>query len=276
MPIDPGAVGAEGTPTERSWNFRDAILYALGVGCGTDDLQFSTEKNQLVLPTFSVIVGMGGIPFDRIGKFNFAMLVHGEQAFEVYGAIPPNGTVRTKGRVAGIYDKGKGALVVFECESVDAETGELRFKNRMSAFIRGEGGFGGERGPAQEPFEVPSRKPDHEVTYQTRPDQALLYRLSGDMNPLHSDPDIAKIAGFPKPILHGLCTYGFTGRALLASLCGNDPARFRSMEGRFSKPVFPGEALTVKLWIDGSRAVFQTFNPNGDVVLDNGRCTFTD
>lgn len=275
MPIDPGAVGAEGTPTERAWNFRDAILYALGVGCGTDELAFSTEKNQLVLPTFSVIVGMGGIPFDRIGSFNFAMLVHGEQAFEVHGAIPPNGKVRTKGRVAGIYDKGKGALVVFECESVDAETGELRFKNRMSAFIRGEGGFGGERGPAQEPFSVPSRKADHEVTYSTRPDQALLYRLSGDMNPLHSDPDLAKMAGFPKPILHGLCTYGFTGRALLASLCGNDPARFRSMEGRFSKPVFPGEALTVKLWVDGQSAVFQTFNPNGDVVLDNGRCTFT-
>jgi acyl dehydratase len=275
MPIDPKAVGAEGTPSERAWSARDAMLYALGVGCGTDELQFSTEKNQQVLPTFAVIVGMGGIPFDRIGKFNFAMLVHGEQAFEVYGPIPPNGKVRTRGRVAGIYDKGKGALVVFECESVDAETGEPRFKNRMSAFIRGEGGFGGERGPAAAAFEVPSRKPDHQVTYATRPDQALIYRLSGDMNPLHSDPDIAKIAGFPKPILHGLCTYGFSGRALLSALCGNDPARFRAMEGRFSKPVFPGEALTVKMWVDGQHALFQTFNPAGDVVLDQGRFTFT-
>jgi acyl dehydratase len=275
MPIDPGAVGAEGTPSERSWTFKDAILYALGVGCGVDELRFSTEKNQLVLPTFAVIVGMGGIPFDRIGKFNFAMLVHGEQAFEVSGPIPPNGKVRTKGRVAGIYDKGKGALVVFECESVDAETGAPRFKNRMSAFIRGEGGFGGERGPQTAPFELPNRKPDHEVTYETSRDQALLYRLSGDMNPLHSDPDLAKSVGFPKPILHGLCTYGFTGRALLAALCANDPARFRSMDGRFSKPVFPGESLTVKMWVDGSSALFQTVNPAGDVVLDQGRFGFT-
>ncbi|HSF03237.1 MAG TPA: MaoC/PaaZ C-terminal domain-containing protein [Solirubrobacterales bacterium] len=275
MPIDPGAVGAEGTPSERSWSFKDAILYALGVGCGVDELCFSTEKNQLVLPTFAVIVGMGGIPFDRIGKFNFAMLVHGEQAIEVSGPIPTNGKVRTKGRVAGIYDKGKGALVVFECESVDAETGAPRFKNRMSAFIRGEGGFGGERGPQAPPFELPSRKPDHELSYETSRDQALLYRLSGDMNPLHSDPDVAKMVGFPKPILHGLCTYGFTGRALLAALCGNDPARFRSMDGRFSKPVFPGESLTVKMWVDGSSALFQTVNPAGDVVLDQGRFGFT-
>jgi acyl dehydratase len=275
MPIDPGAVGAEGTPSERSWNFKDAILYALGVGCGVDDLRFSTEKNQLVLPTFAVIVGMGGIPFDRIGKFNFAMLVHGEQAIEVSGPIPPNGKVRTKGRVAGIYDKGKGALVVFDCESVDAETGAPRFKNRMSAFIRGEGGFGGDRGPQAPPFELPNRKPDHELSYETSRDQALLYRLSGDMNPLHSDPDVAKMVGFPKPILHGLCTYGFTGRALLAALCGNDPARFRSMDGRFSKPVFPGESLTVKMWVDGSKALFQTVNPAGDVVLDQGRFGFT-
>jgi acyl dehydratase len=274
MALDPSAVGAVGTPTERSWNFRDAILYALGVGCGVDELQFTTEKNQLVLPTYAVIVGMGGIPFDKIGSFNFAMLVHGEQAIEVFGAIPPNGKVVTTGKVAGIYDKGKAGLVVFECESKDAETGELRFRNRMSAFIRGAGGFGGDSGPKAAPFEVPDRKPDQEVTYQTRPDQALIYRLSGDMNPLHSDPDLAKSVGFPKPILHGLCTYGFTGRALLSALCKNDPARFRSMEGRFSKPVFPGEAVTVKMWVDGQSAVFQTVNPAGDVVLDQGRFGF--
>lgn len=274
MALDPSAVGAVGTPTERSWSYKDAILYALGVGCGVDELQFSTEKNQIVLPTFAVIVGMGGIPFDKIGSFNFAMLVHGEQAIEVFGAIPPNGKVVTSGKVAAIYDKGKAGLAIFECEAKDAETGELRFRNRMSAFIRGAGGFGGDPGPKQEPFEVPARKPDHEVTYQTRPDQALIYRLSGDMNPLHSDPELAKSVGFPKPILHGLCTYGFTGRALLSALCKNDPARFRSMEGRFSKPVFPGEAVTVRIWVDGQSAVFQTVNPSGDVVLDQGRFGF--
>lgn len=274
MPLDPKAVGLEGTPTERSWKNTDAILYALGVGCGVGELEFSTERDQKVLPTYAVILGMGGIPFDKIGSFDFRLLVHGEQAIEVFGPIPTSGKVRTTGKVASIYDKGKAGVVTFECESVDAETGELRFRNRMTAFIRGAGGFGGDPGPKAEPFEAPSRKPDHEVTYLTREDQALIYRLSGDMNPLHSNPDVAKIAGFPKPILHGLCTYGFTGRALLATLCENDPARFRSMSGRFSKPVFPGEAITVRIWADGRKALFQTVNPAGDVVLDHGRFGF--
>jgi acyl dehydratase len=274
MPLDPSAVGAVGTPAERSWTFKDAILYALGVGCGVDQLQFSTEKNQLVLPTFAVIVGQGGIPFDKIGTFDFRMLLHSGQAIEVFGPIPANGKVITTGKVAAIYDKGKAGIVTFECEAKDAASGELRFRNRMTAYIRGAGGFGGDPGPKAEAFEVPGRKPDHEVTYQTREDQALVYRLSGDMNPLHSDPDLAKIAGFPKPILHGLCTYGFTGRALLEAICKNDPARFRSMDGRFSKPVFPGEAITVKMWVDGQNALFQTVNPAGDVVLDQGRFGF--
>jgi acyl dehydratase len=273
MPLDPKAVGLEGTPTERSWTQKDAMLYALGVGCGVDQLGFTYEKNLQVLPTFAVIVGLGGIPFDKIGSFDFRLLVHGEQAIEVFGPIPANGKVRTTGKVAAIVDKGKAGLVTFECDSKD-EAGKTLFKNRMTAFIRGAGGFGGDPGPKPVPFELPSRKADHEVTYQTREDQALIYRLSGDMNPLHADPDIAKIAGFPKPILHGLCTYGFSGRALLEALCKSDPARFRSMEGRFSKPVFPGEAITVKMWVDGNNAVFQTVNPNGDVVLDQGRFGF--
>jgi acyl dehydratase len=274
MPLDPKAVGLEGTPTERSWTQKEAMLYALGVGCGTSELQFATEKNQQVLPTFAVIAGMGGIPFDKIGSFDFRLLVHGEQAIEVFGPIPPNGKVRTTGRVAGIYDKGKAGVAIFECESKDAESGELRFRNRMTTFIRGAGGFGGDPGPKGEKAEMPARKPDHEVTYVTREDQALIYRLSGDMNPLHSDPDIAKIAGFPKPILHGLCTYGFTGRALLSALCKDDPARFRSMEGRFSKPVFPGQAITVKMWVDGQSALFQTVTDAG-IVIDQGRFGFT-
>jgi acyl dehydratase len=121
---------------------------------------------------------------------------------------------------------------------------------------------------------APERKPDAEMTYTTREDQALLYRLNGDMNPLHSDPDFAKMGGFDRPILHGLCTYGFTGRALLHALCGSDPARFRSMEGRFSKPVLPGDSLTVSMWVDGGEAIFRTTDSDGDVVLDQGRCTF--
>lgn len=274
MPIDPNAVGAEGEPAERSWTSKDCLLYALGVGAGVDELEYATEKQQKVLPTFAVIVGGGGVPFGKIGTFNPAMLIHGEQAIEVNGPIPANGTVRSKGRIEAIWDKGKGALIVMSSESRDTATGKLRFKTRMSAFIRGEGGFGGERGTSGPRNRPPDRKPDCEVTYETRPDQALLYRLSGDRNPLHSDPEFAKLAGFDRPILHGLCTYGFTGRALLHALCDSDPARFKAMEGRFSSPVYPGDALTVCMWVHGQEAIFQTRTHDASVVLDQGKFTF--
>ncbi len=274
MPIDPSKVGLEGGPVLRSWTAKDCLLYALGVGAGTDELEFSSEKNQKVLPTFAVIVGGGGVPYREIGSFNPALVVHGEEAIEVYQPIPPEGTVKSQGRIGGIYDKAKGALVVLESISRDAKTQEPLFKTVRGLFLRGEGGFGGERGPSGPRNVPPDRKPDAEVRYGTRPEQALLYRLSGDMNPLHSDPEFARRGGFDRPILHGLCTYGFTGRALLHTLCGSDPARFRSMEGRFSKPVYPGESLIVSMWVDGGEAIFRTTNDDGDIVLDQGRCTF--
>jgi acyl dehydratase len=275
MPIDPSAVGRTGGPVERSWSWRDCVLYALGVGAGENELVFSTEKRQQVLPTFAVIVGGGGVPFGAVGKFNPALLVHGEQAIEVLGPIPVEGKVRSTGRIAAIWDKRSGAVVVTESESVDAVTGEPRFRTRSAAFLRGEGGFGGERGPSGPRNEPPSgRKPDLEIRYQTRPDQALLYRLSGDLNPLHSDPEFAKQAGFERPILHGLCSYGFTGRALLHGLCGGDPARFRSMEARFSRPVLPGDELRVSMWVDGGSALFRTSTQRDEVVIDQGRFTF--
>jgi acyl dehydratase len=274
MPIDPTAVGATGGPDERSWTSKDGLLYALGVGAGIEELRFSTEKDQQVLPTFAVIIGGGGIPFGKIGSFNPAMMVHGEQAIEVYGPIPSEGSVRSTGRIAAIWDKGKGAVVVMESQSVNAATDEPIFKTTMSAFIRGEGGFGGERGPSGPKNVPPERDPDHEVTYETRPDQALTYRLSGDRNPLHSDPEFAKLAGFDRPILHGLCTYGFTGRALLHTLCGGQVERFKSMSVRFSKPVLPGDTLTVSMWVEGDEALFQTRTQNDEVVIDQGKFTF--
>ena len=140
-------------------------------------------------------------------------------------------------------------------------------------FCRGEGGWGGDRGPSER-LQYPDDEPTHQVTYKIREDQALTYRLSGDRNPLHSDPAFAARGGFEKPILHGLCTYGFTGRALLHSLCGGDPSRFRSMNGRFSKPVIPGDTLTVSMWADGNKALFRTTNQEGAVVIDQGVCTF--
>lgn len=283
MPMNLDAVGATSEPAEHSWGSKDAILYALGVGAGAVDalteLEFTTENTidtpQRVLPTMAVVLGVHTPPMHKAGSFNPAMLVHGEQAIELHGEIPVAGTVSTVGTLTGIYDKGKGALVVMESTSTDVATGKPLFTSTMSAFIRGEGGFGGDRGPSGPRNVAPERAPDHEVTYPTRQDQALIYRLSGDRNPLHSDPAFAAMGGFDRPILHGLCTYGFTGRALLHSLCAGDPARFRTMEGRFSSPVLPGEALTVRMWVDGDEAVFQTVGGDGRVVLDGGRCTFT-
>ncbi len=277
MPIDPSAVGATGNPVKRSWTSKDGLLYALGVGAGLDELAFTTENTkdtaQRVLPTFAVIIGGGGAPFNKIGTFNPAMLVHGEQGIELLDEIPAEGEIESTGRISAIWDKGKGAVVEMTSEAVLVSTGKPLLRTRMSAFIRGEGGFGGERGPSVS-FEVPDRAPDHQVSYETRADQALLYRLSGDRNPLHSDPSFAKMGGFDRPILHGLCTYGFTGRALLKSLCDNDPSRFKSMDGRFSKPVIPGDTLTISMWVDGNECTFQTRNQQGEVVIDQGKARF--
>jgi acyl dehydratase len=277
MPIDPNAVGQTGDPVKRSWTSKDGLLYAVGVGAGTGELPFTTENTkdtpQQMLPTFAVIIGGGGAPFNKIGSFNPAMLVHGEQGIELFDAIPPEGEIESTGRVSAIWDKGKGAVIEMESESILVSTGKPLLKTRMSVFIRGEGDFGGDRGPSVK-FEAPTRAPDHQVTYKTREDQALTYRLSGDRNPLHSDPSFAKMGGFDKPILHGLCTYGFTGRALLHSLCGGDPTRFKAMDARFSKPVMPGESLTVSIWVDGQESLFQTRNTDGDVVFDQGRFKF--
>ena len=278
MPINPDAVGTVSDPVERSWDSKDALLYAVGVGAGLDELQYTTENSQdiqqEVLPTFAVIAGIGGNAMRSIGDFNFAMLVHGEQAIELHKPIPVQGKVRTVSRISAIWDKGSGAVIETQSESVDAASGDPMFDTRSAVFIRGEGGWGGDRGPSGGKNAAPDRAPDHTVTYETRPDQALTYRLSGDRNPLHSDPKFAAMAGFEKPILHGLCSYGFTGRALLHTLCGGESARFKSMEARFSKPVYPGDALTVSMWVDGNAAIFQTKTQRDEVVIDGGRCVF--
>jgi acyl dehydratase len=283
MPINPDAVGSKSEPTRRKWDSKDALIYALGVGAGAadplDELQFTTENTsgtpQRALPTIAVVLGPLGGGFDKIGTFNPAMLVHGEQGITLHREIPVSGELESVSEITGIFDKGKGAVVVTESKTTLVETGEPLFDSRMSAYIRGEGGWGGDRGPAAaDP--VPDTAPDLTASAQTRHDQALIYRLSGDRNPLHSDPAFAAMGGFDKPILHGLCTYGFTGRLLLRLLCDNDPARFKGMDARFSSPVMPGEELTVKVWHagDGS-AVFQTTGGDGRVVIDGGRVTFS-
>ena len=278
MPLDHSLVGVPGEPQERSWTSKDALLYAIGVGAGLGDpleeLEFTTENTegvrQQVLPTYAVLLAQARTS-RSLGDFDRAMLVHAEQAFELHRPLPVEGTVRTVATVTGIYDKGSGALVASENVAVDAATGAKLVTSRSGAFIRGEGGFGGERGPSGR-WQRPERPPDHQVVQPTRPEQALLYRLSGDRNPLHADPKFAARGGFSRPILHGLCTYGFTGRALLHTLCGSDPARFGSMSGRFSRPVLPGDTLVVSIWReDGDSALFQTATEDGTVVIDHGR-----
>jgi acyl dehydratase len=279
MALDHSLVGVPSEPQLRSWDSKDALLYAVGVGAGLGDplqeLEFTTENcegiEQQVLPTFGVLIAQARTGRD-LGDFDRAMLVHAEQYVELHRPLPVAGTVRTTSTVTGIYDKGSGALVVTENVAVDAGSGEPLVTSRGSTFIRGEGGFGGPRG-TEPPWELPDRAPDRQVVRETRPEQALLYRLSGDRNPLHVDPKFAARGGFSQPILHGLCTYGVTGRALLRAVCDGDPVRFRSMSGRFSRPVLPGEPLTVSIWLaeDGESAQFQTTRTDGTVVIDRGR-----
>jgi acyl dehydratase len=289
MALNLDAVGSTSEAAERSWTSKDALLYALGVGAGSLDptgfeLDLTTENSQgvaqRVLPTFTTIIGQSGGARQSIGDYDPAMLVHGEQGIRLHGEIPTDGTISVTSTVAGMYDKGSAGLVVLESEARHATTGEPAFTTRTALFIRGEGGFGGPRNPegddesdlAGEP--LPAREPDEVVTYATRPDQALLYRLSGDRNPLHSDPTFAKRAGFDRPILHGLCTYGFTGRALLHTVCGSDPSRFGSMRARFSKPTMPGDTLTISVWDIGERVKgayrFRTETQRGETVIDAG------
>ena len=273
MPLNPEAVGTTSEPVEVTWTSKDALLYAVGVGAGTAELAFTTENTagvpQQVLPTFPVVLGWGrGSVLSTMGTYNPAMLVHGQQAVTIARPLPTEGTATLTTELVAMYDKGKAAVVVTETRAV--ADGQPLYTNRSSVFIRGEGGWGGERGPSGPQNVPPDRAPDHEVTSATSPDQALIYRLSGDRNRLHSDPAFAAMGGFDRPILHGLCTFGFTGRALLHTVCGSDPVRFEHVEVRFAAPVIPGEALTVRVWeLGDDQAVFTT-SVGDRTVIDQG------
>ena len=268
MPIDRNAVtGKEFEATRFEWTEKDVILYALGLGVGVGEsptdsavLQYTYENYETglkviptfgVVPTFSCLTGAIGIPgFD----VNPMMILHGEQYLEVLAnEVPTRAQVINTARITQVYDKGKGALVIIEAIT-KTQAGEPIFRNEYSVFIRGEGGFGGESGPPPG-NEPPARGPDAAVAHQTLPHQAILYRLSGDYNPLHIDPQMAAIAGFDRPILHGLCTFGSVARAVIQAMCNNDPRRFRSIKARFAAPVFPGETIVTDMWKESATEI---------------------
>lgn len=284
MAIDPSAVGAVTEPKLFDWTDRDTLLYALGVGAGLDDLSFTTENShgitQQVLPTYAVICCPAFGAAGKIGDFNWAMLLHGSQGIRLHAPLPAAGKLSVVTEVTDIQDKGEGknAVVMLRGRGTDPDTQQLIAETSTTFVVRGAGGFGGQ--PGQRPIapEFPDREPDIQVALPTREDQALIYRLSGDRNPLHSDPWFAReLAGFPKPILHGLCSYGVAGRALVAELGGGQAANITSIDSRFSSPVFPGETLTTLIWrTEPGKAVFRTTASGaegaeaGRVVLDDG------
>jgi 3-hydroxyacyl-CoA dehydrogenase/3a,7a,12a-trihydroxy-5b-cholest-24-enoyl-CoA hydratase len=287
MPIDVSkALGAALPAVEYKWDEDSLMLYALGagVGIGQDQtspavLQYTFENGLRALPTFGVVpsfpmlMGLMNVP---ALSFNPMMLLHGEQYLEVLETpIPTSATTVTEGKITGIYDKGKGALVVIEAIT-KRDGGKPVFKNEFGIFLRGEGGFGGESGPPVA-NEAPKRAPDKIVETPTQTHQALLYRLSGDKNPLHADPGFAKMGGFDKPILHGLCTFANVGRAVIQGYAGDDPTRFRSIRVRFARPVMPGETIVTEMWQESpTDIVVQAKAKERDqVVISNARVTLS-
>jgi acyl dehydratase len=273
VPLDPTAVGTSGDPCPIAWTAHDCALYALGVGAGTDELAFTTENTrdvpQRVLPTMPVVLGVDASVLKAAGNIDWTRLVHASQSVQVLAPLPVQGSGTARTRIVEMWDKGKAALVVLETEAVD-DCQAIMFRTRMALFIGGAGGWGGDRGPSSDET-APEGKPEETVTYVTRPEQALLYRLNGDRNPLHSDPAYAKRAGFDRPILHGLCTYGFAGRAVLHAAAGSDPDRLEAISARFAAPVYPGDTLHIDLWRTGSDVRFLARTDAGTVVLSDGR-----
>lgn len=283
MPIDVArAVGARLEGTTFSWTEEDIILYNLGVGAGnppTDpaELKYAYESDLVAVPAygtippFSMMMSLGTV--DGLDA-DLARILHGDQKLTIHSAIPTSGTVIQTGGVDAIYDKGRGALVVIEVVSILERTGEPLFTNRSGIYVRGEGGFGGDSGPSAANL-APDREPDHVVESVTLAQQALLYRMaSGDKNPLHADPAFAAFAGFERPILHGLCTYGVVLKAVVESALGGRPQDVASWEARFTGHVFPGETLITRVWEEDGACIVEAFTKErGKTVLANAALT---
>lgn len=281
MPIDPEKLLALQFPEIRqSYTWRDSVLYALGTGYGIDatderQLRFVDETRLKAVPTMANVLAYPGFWMrDLDTGIDWVKVVHGEQAMRLHGPLPPEGEVVGRTRIVDLVDKGagKGALVYAERVISHAVTGEKMATLLQTVFCRGDGGFGGKGEAPRAPHPIPERDPDLSLDMPTHSQMALIYRLSGDLNPLHSDPAIARKAGYDRPILHGLATYGVVGHGLMAALCEYAPERVVAIEGRFSAPVFPGETISIDIWRDRpGRAAFRARTAARDaVVFNNG------
>ena len=280
MAIDYDRLKAWSFPEDtRVWTWEETALYALGVGLGHDPvneeaLRFVYEKDMKALPTMAVVLQPTGFWLrDPETGVDWRRVVHGEESLVLHKTLPSEGRFFTRSHIEEIIDKGegRGALIYISRDIVDADNNETVATIRRTTFARGDGGFGGPSGPVRQPHPMPEREPDHVCDLPTLPQQALLYRLNGDDNPLHADPDVAKAAGFDRPILHGLCTFGVAGHAVLKTLCDYDPAGLKRLDVRFSAPVFPGETIRTELWVDGPVVSLRARVPGRDaVVLNNG------
>jgi acyl dehydratase len=280
MALNLACVGKTFGPYEYEYTDRDVILYALGVGATRDELPYLFEGDAgfRVVPSFAVIPANRAL-FDAIGELraDLTKLLHGEQSVKWLAPIPTSGVVRTTWCVTDVFDKGKGALAVVRAGTVDSD-GKPLFENVFSLFIRGEGGFGGSRGPDAPKVEPPAgAPPDLRVEEATGPGQALVYRLSGDRNPLHASPEFATASGFERPILHGLCTFGYAIRALVRDGLGGDPARLKAVSARFTGVVYPGDRVTTEVWTVGpGRRVLRVTTDRGVTAISNFEAVVAD
>jgi acyl dehydratase len=273
MGLNLDSVGKTWGPYEFSYSERDLIIYALGIGFTKDTLEYVYEgsKDFKAFPTYGVILpSNAGAEAFLSTQANFAMVVHGEQTLRMHNPLPKGGPVQTTATLEGVYDKGSGGLIVMRFDSRD-KTGAPVCTNWVSAFVRGAGGFGGPAQPKKDLPPIPSRSPDMVFDAQTEVNQAALYRMSGDRNPLHIDPAIAKMVGFQEPILHGLCTYGVVCRRFIQEVFKGDSGKVKSYSARFSSPVIPGEKLQIKAWqASPNLFLLEVFNEKGDAVIRNG------
>ncbi len=273
MALNLDMVGKKMDPVPFTYDADRVILYALGIGAGVEELDFVYEKNLAVFPTFAVVPFIPSLlgSFVFQAKLNLLAVLHGEQKIVLHKPIPTTGTIHTTTQWDSVYDKGdKGAMLNISFATRN-ENGDLLFENKAVIVDRSAGNFGGDRGPKSEIVTPPEgRDPDFRFEYATTTDQAALYRLSGDKNPIHIDPGFAGKGGFDRPILHGLCTFGFAGRAVLYGACDGDPARFKSFSVRFMNVVYPGDTLITEGWkTDTGAYIIQTKTRDGRVVLGN-------